>query len=237
MWRSSRAARCPTLAARVRVGGAEYLGNHGLERGSLPRGGQAERIAAATADHLERDAQVATDLADGVPRLVPEAWLIVERKIPAVCFHFRTAPDVAAAAARVLAAVERLDPERILVRHPGRRALELRPLGAPAKGEAMTVLLDELRPRVAFMLGDDRHDARAFDVLRAARRDGLLTGLAIGVAAHPDSLPEMAPHADVVLRSPREAARFLAGLAAHVATWPAADRPGTRPAADTPLSG
>ena len=39
-----------------------------------------------------------------------------------------------------------------------------------------------------------------------------------------DSLIDMAPHADLVLRSPREAARFLAGLAARLATRsPAAD--------------
>ena len=201
------------LAARARVGGADYLGNHGMERGWLPRGGHAERMTSTTWSTSDRDAQVASRLADAVPRLVPEAWLIVERKIPAVAFHFRTAPDVAAAALRVRAAVERLDPERVLVRYPGRRALELRPVGAPAKGEAMAALLDELRPRVAFMLGDDRHDAGAFDVLRAARVAGTLSGLAIAVAAHPDSLSEVAPRADIVLSSPVEAARFLAGLA------------------------
>ena len=81
----------------------------------------------------------------------------------------------------------------------------------------MRALLDEHRPAVAFMLGDDRYDARAFDVLRAARDAGELDGLALAVAAHPDVLPDVAPHADLVLTGPRDAAVFLAGLARHLA--------------------
>ncbi|HSL77504.1 MAG TPA: hypothetical protein VK867_11200, partial [Candidatus Limnocylindrales bacterium] len=36
------------VAARVRVGGVDYLGDHGLEHGWLPRGGQAERLVVTT---------------------------------------------------------------------------------------------------------------------------------------------------------------------------------------------
>ena len=201
------------LAGRVRVGGARYLGNHGLERGDLARGAPAERLRLAGSAAGPADGSVARALADGVPRLVPEAWLIVEPKLPAVAFHFRGAPDVPAARLRVREAVERLDPQELLVRHQGLRVLELRPPGATGKGEAMRGLIDELRPRVAFMLGDDRNDARAFQTLRAARAAGELDGLAIAVAAHADVLPDVAPHADLLLASPVEAARFLSGLA------------------------
>ena len=109
-------------------------------------------------------------------------------------------------------AVERIDPEGAMVRFTGRRAMEVRPPGAPLKGEAMRALLDERRPAAALMLGDDRHDARAFAVLRAARDAGEVDGLAIAVAAHPDCLPDVLPHADLVLASPRETAAFLGGL-------------------------
>ena len=103
---------------------------------------------------------------------MPHPWLVVERKLPAVTFHYRSAPDVSAAAAQVAAIVDATDPDGQMIRFPGRRALELRPPGAPAKGESMRFLLDEHRPAVAFMLGDDRYDARAFEVLRAARAAG-----------------------------------------------------------------
>jgi trehalose-phosphatase len=204
------------LAARARVGGAVYLGNHGAERGHLERGRRAEGLQVVIAQAPAHVTEVALQLADGVPRMVPDAWLVVERKIPAVAFHFRGAPDVPAAASRVRAAVELLDPEQTLVRHQGKRVLEVRPIGAPSKGEAMRSLLDQHRPKVAFALGDGRDDALAFDVLRAARAAGECDGLAIAVGAHADVLSDIAGRADLVLESQLEAARLLAGLARQV---------------------
>lgn len=208
----------PDLAARARIGGATYVGNHGQERGDLPRRGRAASLRVEQHPTPERYTHLAGALADGVPRLVTDAWLVVERKGPAVAFHFRSAPDLATASMRVRDAVERLDPEALLVRFAGRRVLELRSPGAPAKGEAMRSLLERFRPAVALMLGDDRHDARAFDTLRSARAAGECDGLAIAVASHPDSFMDAAPHADLILASPAEAARVLAGLARHLRT-------------------
>ncbi len=100
----------PDLAARVRVGGAEYLGNHGLERGSLPRGGLAERIRATTADTPRTRRPGRAGSRPRRPAAGPRRVAHRGAQDPAICFHFRTAPDVAAAAARVLAAVERTRP-------------------------------------------------------------------------------------------------------------------------------
>jgi trehalose 6-phosphate phosphatase len=144
-----------------------------------------------------------------VPRSVPDSWLVVESKGPAVTFHYRSAPDVTLAGHRVASAVDLLDPRGDLVRFPGRRSLELRPVGAPAKGEAFRTLLDDVRPGVAFMLGDDRTDAAAFRVLRAARDAGEIEGLAIAIGGGPVALEETIPHADITLASPADAARFL----------------------------
>ena len=154
------------VAARTRVGGATYLGNHGVERGSLARRQRATSMVVEV-DPADPVAVAAAErLARQLPTAIPEAWLVVERKGSSVAFHYRGAPDVEDAGRRVLAAVERLDPDGILERYPGRRILELRPLGATAKGEAMRRLLDELRPAAALMLGDDRSDAEAFRALR-----------------------------------------------------------------------
>ena len=212
----------PDLAGRVRIGGATYLGNHGVERGHLPRRRRAESLAIEVAPLPPHFTELADLLATNVERDIPESWMVVERKLPAVAFHYRGAPDIAAAAARVTAIVDATDTGCQMVRFPGPRALELRPPGAPAKGESMRALIDEHRPAVAFMLGDDRYDARAFEVLRAARAAGELDGLAIAVAAHADVLPDVAPHADLVLPGPRAAASFLSRLARALAASMAA---------------
>ena len=208
------------LAGRVRVGGARYVGNHGMERGGLARGGVARRLVTSRTPGFESYDADAESLATGVPRLLPEAWLIVERKPPALALHFRGAPDLAAAAVRVEAAVDRLDPERRFERLAGMRMLELRPPGATTKAQAMAALLDEVRPGFVVMLGDDVSDAAAFRVLGAARGLGTTRSLAVGVHARADPVPEIVAAADAILAGPAEAARLLWRLATWPTGWP-----------------
>lgn len=201
------------VAARVRVGNVTYLGNHGMERAFLPRRGRPETIAPTIDSDAHGAGHLAERLADELPRLVPDAWLVVERKPPAVAFHYRQAADVAGAGERVRAAADRLDPDGVLERFPGRRVLELRPQGAVAKGDALRTLLDELRPRSVFMLGDDVSDAMAFRVLREARDAGDTDGIAVAVQARAEVPPEVVEAADLVLASPTAATQFLSALA------------------------
>jgi trehalose-phosphatase len=201
------------VASRVRVGNVTYLGNHGMERGFLARGGRPEALRPVVAAVSPAAAAAAERLAGQVAERMSEPWLVVERKPPSVAFHYRQAPDVAAAGARVRAVVDELDPDGVLERFPGRRILELRPPGAIAKGEAIKMLLDERQPAAVFMLGDDVSDALAFAVLREERTAGRSDGLALAIAARAEVPAQVAATADLVLGSPREAARFLAGLA------------------------
>jgi len=201
------------VAARVRVGNVLYLGNHGMERGYLARGGRPERLDVGVVGASPEEAALAARLADEVPARIGEPWLIVERKPPTVAFHYRQAPDVAAAGGQVRAVVDELDPSGLLERFPGRRILELRPPGAIAKGEAFKGILDELQPASVFMLGDDVSDAQAFAVLASERAAGRTDGVAVAIQARAEVPPEVAANADLVLGSPRDAARFLSGLA------------------------
>ena len=207
-------------AARVRVGGVAYLGNHGMERAFLRRRGRPERLRTMFGEAAHEAVHASERLADEVPRLVPEPWLVVERKPPAVAFHFRSAPDLARASASLSAAVDQLDPDGVLQRFPGRRVLELRPFGAVAKGEALQALVERLAPRTVFMLGDDVSDAMAFRVLRDLRLRGVTDGIAVAVQARPDVPSEVLEAADVVLASPVEATRFLSALARRLAIQP-----------------
>ena len=201
------------VASRVRVGNVTYLGNHGMERAFLARGGRPELLDVSADEAAHEAVHAAERLADEVPRLVDAEWLIVERKPPAVAFHYRTAPDLADAAVRVRAAVEELDPQGVLERFPGRRVLELRPFGAVAKGEALAMMIAELKPRSVFMLGDDVSDALAFRALRELRAKGVTNGVAIAVQARAEVPAEVLDAADIVLGSPVAATRFLAALA------------------------
>ena len=197
------------LVGRVRVGGALYLGDHGTERGRLPRGARAERLAIEVAPLPPHLTALAEGVAQAVEAAFPEPWLVVERKLPAVTFHYRTAPDLDLAAEGIGAVVEAADPAGELTRFPGRRALELRPPGAPAKADSVRALLDEHRPAAAIMLGDDRHDARAFALLRAARAAGELDACTIGVRSLAATPEEIGPYADLLLASPAETAGLL----------------------------
>ena len=87
----------PDVARRVRVGNVTYLGNHGMERGFLRRRGRPERLRTNVDEASHEAIHMAERLADDVPLAVNEPWLIVERKPPAVAFHYRTAPDLASA--------------------------------------------------------------------------------------------------------------------------------------------
>ncbi len=210
------------LASRARVGGAIYLGNHGVERGTLARGGRAETMRIERDPALESYVEDAQVLADRVASDVPEAWMVVERKGPSVAFHFRAAPDLVAARDRVLEAVERADTSGRLVRFPGRRVVELRPPGAAAKRDALRLLIEELRPATTLVLGDDAADADAFMVLRELRDAAVTDGFAVAVHAHAEMPEPVAAAADVALASPIETARFLAGLARAIRARPQA---------------
>ena len=205
------------VAARVRVGGVTYVGNHGIERGFVPRRGRAERLRADVDEASHEAIHAAERLADEVPLVVDEPWLVVERKPPSVAFHWRQAPDVYAAAARVIAAVDQLDPDHVLERFPGRRVLELRPPGAVAKGEAFERMVDEWKPASVFLLGDDISDALAFSALRRLRSAEVTDGVAVAVQARAEVPPDVLAAADIVLASPTDATRFLSAIARRLA--------------------
>lgn len=196
------------------------MGNHGMERAFLPRRRRPELMRVETDEAAHEAVHMAERLADDVPRLVGESWLVVERKPPAVAFHYRTAPDLALASARVRAVVDELDRAGVLERFPGRRVLELRPFGAVAKGEALTALVAELRPLSVFLLGDDVSDAMAFRALREMRSSGTTDGVAVAIQARAEVPAEVLAAADIVLASPVDATRFLSALYRRLAAGP-----------------
>lgn len=205
------------VARRVRVGGIAYLGDHGLQAGTYPRGGRVERLTTVVEPGHDASAAAAEHFADRVPEILGRPpWLFVERKGPSVAFHVRQAEDRVAARSAVTAAIEAADrdsPGHDLAHYRGRLVVDLRPRTAGGKREALTRLLADLRPSTVIAFGDDSSDADAFAVLRAARAAGELDGLAVGVTG-PHGMPEeVRDAADLVLETPFAAARLIASIA------------------------
>lgn len=204
------------VASRVRVGGLDYVGNHGLESGRLTRGGRPETLSVEFRPGLAAYRDVVAQLGDRVhEHLGRPGWLFVEYKGPSLAFHFRAAPDPDAALAAIddaLAAVEAGFEPHGLERFEGRRVVEFRPPGVGGKGRAMERLLEADHPGAVLVLGDDRSDAEAFEVIRAARRRTGLHAVTLAVHGSVETPPEVVASADVVLATPRDAARVLSAL-------------------------
>jgi trehalose 6-phosphate phosphatase len=212
---SGRAAR--DVAGRVRVGGVAYHGNHGIEAGMLARRGRAEQLEVASEAGLEPFVPGAAALGRAVARkLGSPPWLFVEDKGPSVAFHFRQAPDPERARASLLEAIDAVESEvgdHGLAAIDARRVIEFRPAEAGGKGTAVERLIERERPGAVLVMGDDRTDAEAFAVVRAARAAGRLDGLAIAVLSHRETPPEVHEMADAALPDPTAAARVLTLLA------------------------
>ncbi|MCI0584097.1 MAG: trehalose-phosphatase [Chloroflexi bacterium] len=212
------------VATRVRVGGVEYLGDHGLEHGLLPRGARAERLVVTTDPVYDVHRDPAEILAAGVAsELGDPPWLFVERKGPSVAFHVRQADDVAAARSAVVGAIaaieRRLGLVHGLAHYRGRSVVDLRPRDAGGKREAVERLVARHQPWAVVVLGDEMSDIDAFEAVRAAR--GTAGGrVGVTVAVHGTSRPapaELLAVADLRIAGAHEVGRLLSALARQLA--------------------
>ena len=209
------------VAARVRVGGVEYLGDHGLEHGTLARGARAEHLQVVTDRAFDGHRRSAASLADAVAdELGSPPWLFVERKGPSVAFHVRQADDVAAARAAVVAAIATVEAreglrDHGLAHYRGRSVVDLRPADAGGKREAVERLIERHRPGAVVVLGDEMSDVDAFEAVIAARRsDPALAAATVAVHGARGPAPEeLLRVADLYVGSPREVGRLLLALA------------------------
>lgn len=211
------------VAARARVGGIDYLGDHGLQAGVLPRGGRADRIVAAAEPGFERHAAPAEVLATGVSEAMGRPpWLFVERKGASVAFHVRQADDIPAARSAVLEAIVSVEAAaglhgHGLVPYRGRSVVDLRPAEAGGKRDAVERLIDRYAPAAVVSFGDDLSDVDAFDAVIAAREAGRIqVGRTVGVRWRDATPPEVLDRADLVLGSARAVGRMLGALARRI---------------------
>jgi trehalose 6-phosphate phosphatase len=165
----------------VGVEDVRYVGNHGLELD--PR---AEELAGAIARFRE---------SIGRP---------VEDKVLSLSYHYREAPNEAAARAELEEIAERARAAGFDARW-GRKVLEIRPPVAADKGTAVRTLFGEAAVTRALYAGDDTTDLDAFAALADA---GLERAVRIAVASE-EGPRELRAAADLVVSSPEELAALL----------------------------
>jgi trehalose 6-phosphate phosphatase len=179
----------------VSIGSISYVGNHG---GELLRAGRTEPELepewAAGGERVRRfEAGVWGD--PGLQRLRVRR----EDKAEIAAFHWRGAPDEAAAELAVRDIAARAEAEGLGV-HWGRKVLEVRPPVPVDKGAGIAWLLrGSPDVRAALYVGDDTTDLDAFRGLRALVNEGRLdTAVCVGVRSD-ETPPGLEREADVLV--------------------------------------
>ena len=115
----------------------------------------------------------------------------------AVAVHFRALPDADAAAEATTRGVGRVAAAHGLELVPGKAILELMPIGAPRKGDAVQALVHGEDLQAVLFAGDDVGDLDAFAALRRLRAAGRWTCAV--AASGPDPSPAVVDAADLVV--------------------------------------
>lgn len=191
------------LGALDRLRGLLVLGRYGAQRWS---GG-------AVVDP-EPPPGLASARAALVQLVAAEPGAYLEDKGDAVAVHTRPAPEPSLALDRLRIGVEGVAAGTGLVVRPGRLVLELGAPG-PGKGEAVSGLVADRRPRVVLFIGDDAGDLPAFEALSRLRTAGVTSALLVASASAEE--PRTAEAADLVLDGPPGVAAFLGWLAQALA--------------------
>ena len=191
----------------VSLGSITYIGNHGTE---VLRGGATE--AEVDPEVTEWGARVRAWAEGAQTAELDRLRVRAEDKAAIAAFHWRGAPDEAAAEAAVTQLAERAEAEGFHT-HWGRKVLEVRPPVAMDKGRGIVRLLTDAHLDVALYAGDDRTDLDAFAGLRALVDDGRL-GAALCVGVRSDETPsELEAAADIMVDGPPGVRDLLVALA------------------------
>ena len=190
----------------VALGTISYVGNHGSEL--LRAGGGKVEIDPEIAAHEQ-----------AVRRFAGEAYtpqlrrlrVRAEDKQAIAAFHWRGAPDEAAAEDAVREIAERAEAAGLYV-HWGRKVLEVRPPVAIDKGRGVRRLLGGRDLAAGLYVGDDRTDIDAFDGLHGLVEEGGL-GAAVCVGVRSDETPaELEAAADVLVEGTDGVRELLTAL-------------------------
>jgi trehalose 6-phosphate phosphatase len=175
--------RASEARAMVSVGTISYLGSHGAE---LLRAGWTQPVLDENVAHWARRVQEFGREVD-TPDLRRQRVRIEDKGL-IVAFHWRGAPDEAAARAAIDSIATRAESGGLRT-HWGRKVLEVRPPVRIDKGAGISTFLAEEDVDTALYAGDDRTDIDAFRALAELARDGRLKRV-LRVGVHSDEGPD-----------------------------------------------
>jgi trehalose 6-phosphate phosphatase len=192
----------------VSIGSITYLGNHGTE--VLPGGASEVAVDPEIAAWTARVREFSAHELDGED--VRRTRVRGEDKEAIAAFHWRGAPDEAAAEAVVEAIAERATAAGFAL-HRGRKVLEVRPPVEMDKGRGIERLLAGHDLRVALYAGDDRTDLDAFAGLRRLVAAGKLDHVVCVGVRSDETPPEIERDADLLVDGPAGVRELLTLLA------------------------
>jgi trehalose 6-phosphate phosphatase len=185
--------RASDARAMVSVGTVTYVGSHGAE---MLRPGWLEPALDPDVEAWVPQMQAFTrglDMADMGRRRVR-----LEEKGPILAFHWRGAPDEAAARSAIDAIAAKAE-EAGLRPHWGRKVLEVRPPVRFDKGSGVAKLIEDAGVEAAVYVGDDRTDLDAFRALGRLAQEGVIAhAIRVGVDSE-EGPSEIAEEADLLV--------------------------------------
>jgi trehalose 6-phosphate phosphatase len=185
--------RAATARQIVAIGTLAYVGNHGGEL--LRPGATSPEVDPALAEWAARVRDFAARaLTSEYQRLRVRG----EDKDVITAFHWRGAPDEAAAAVAVGRIAKLAEQEGFAV-HWGRKVLEVRPPVPLDKGLGIATLLRGAPVTTALYVGDDTTDLDAFRGLRELVQAGSLASAQCVAVNSDEAPPELALEADMTV--------------------------------------
>jgi len=191
------------IADRIETRDIIVVGNHGLEwseYGTLrdhPAGVASIEAIAAVLEQTNRELAGQTDISQ----------MIWENKRLSGTIHFRNVEDPATVENMLLPIVQPLAEAEGLRCTPGKMIVELRPTALVTKGTALNEIVEKYQLESVVFIGDDVTDVDGFCALHELRNQGKHT-VAVGVVT-PDSHPDVAANADVMVNSVEEIVAVL----------------------------
>jgi trehalose 6-phosphate phosphatase len=190
----------------VSIGSIAYIGNHG---GEVLRPGAAQPEVDPELEDWTRRVRQFVESAD-TPELT-RLRVRIEDKAAIAAFHWRGAPDEAAAESAVHDIAGRAEAEGLRV-HWGRKVVEIRPPVPFDKGIGVRALLRGTDVRAALYVGDDATDLDAFRSLTEMTQAGeLAAAVRVGVGSD-EGPPEIGEQADAMVDGPEGVQRLLDAL-------------------------
>jgi trehalose 6-phosphate phosphatase len=200
--------RASDARGMVGLGTVSYLGVHGTE---LLRAGGTEPVLEPDVKRWAPRVQDFGRRAEGVE--LRRLRVRREDKGAIVAFHWRGAPDEAAAHAALQGVAERAQ-DAGLRPHWGRKVLEVRPPVRMDKGVGIAGLLRDANVDAALYAGDDATDLDAFRGLTELREAGRLARLVLVGVVSDEGPSQIADEADVTVEGPEGMRALLHALLA-----------------------